>query len=276
MNNIFLINRPTPQNNIFNFINLLNSAVERPQHDILTRSFNDQGGSTHPTDEKVVENLEQIEFTEDQEISCGICLESFKKGDKALLLPCKDNKHYFHLGEDKESCCGILPWLKENNTCPICREVFPEKKDIVENVEEENNDESDSIDNVLDDDSDNNVNNILDDVERFLESIIQRETSDEEEYSEVLSEEEVENNSISEFLGGINEYMQDEEDDDDRVNETAENIANMITNSIMNDFNRRNMINRGPFINIVMNPPRQVYDEDHELQLAIQRSLEER
>ena len=272
MNNIFLINRPNPPNNIINFINLLNSVVERPQNDILTRSFNDQGGATHPTDEKVVENLEQIEFTEDQEISCGICLESFKKGDKALLLPCKDNKHYFHLGEDKESCCGILPWLKENNTCPICREVFPEKKDVVENLEEEENN----------DETDDNINNVLDDVERFLESIIQPENSDEEEYSEVLTEEDVENNSISEFLDGINEYMQEEEDeeeedDDDRVNETAENIANMITNSIMNDFNRRrNIINRGPFINIVMNPPRQVYDEEHELQLAIQRSMEER
>ena len=262
MNNIFLINRPNPPNNIFNFINLLSHVVERPQNDILTRSFNDQGGSTHPTDEKVVENLKQIEFTEDQEISCGICLESFKKGDKALLLPCKDNKHYFHLGEDKESCCGILPWLKENNTCPICREVFPEKKEIEENVEEENN--------------------VLDDVERFLESIIQTENSDEEEeYHDVLTEENVENNNICEFLDSINEYMEDEEEeeeeDDDRINQTAEQIANMLTNSIMNDFNiRRNMINRGPFINIVMNPPRQVYDEEHELQMAIQRSMEER
>ena len=73
--------------------------------------------------------------------------------------------------------------------------------------------------------------------------------------------------------------MEDVEDDGegDRVNETSEHFVNMITNTIMNDFNRRrNMINRGPFINIVMNPPRQVYDEDHELQLAIQRSLEER
>ena len=72
-------------------------------------------------------------------------------------------------------------------------------------------------------------------------------------------------------------HDEEEESDDDRVNETAENIANLITNSIMNDFNRRrNIINRGPFINIVMNPPRQVYDEEHELQLAIQRSMEER
>lgn len=276
MNNMFSINRPNQ--NLLNILNIISHPIliNNPINDILNRSFNDQGGSTHPTDEKVVENLEQIEFTEDQELSCGICLENFKKGDKALLLPCKENKHYFHLGEDEESCCGILPWLKENNTCPICREVFPEKKVVEENVEEENNDETDDI---IDNESDDNIDTVLDDVERFLESIIQTENSDEEEYSEVLTEEEGINNNISEFLDGINEYMHDEEEesDDDRVNETAENIANLITNSIMNDFNRRrNIINRGPFINIVMNPPRQVYDEEHELQLAIQRSMEER
>lgn len=271
MNNMFSIN--IPNQNLLNFLNIgLSHPIisNIPINNILNRSFNDQGGSTHPTDEKVVENLEQIEFTEDQEISCGICLESFKKGDKALLLPCKDNRHYFHLGEDKESCCGILPWLKDNNTCPICREVFPEKKDLEEEIVEETN---------IEETNDDDLDNVLNDVERFLESIIQTETSDEEEYSEVLSEEDIENNNIRDFLDGINGYMQDEEEepDDDRVNETAENIANMITNSIMNDFNRRrNMINRESFINIVMNPPRQVYDEEHELQLAIQRSMEER
>ena len=50
----------------------------------------------------------------------------------------------------------------------------------------------------------------------------------------------------------------------------------MITNSIMNDFNRRtNMINRGPFINIVITQEDKFMIE-HELQLAIQRSMEER
>lgn len=269
MNNIFSINRSNE--NLLNILNIISHPIllNNPVNDILNVSFNEQGGSTHPTDEKVVENLEQIEFSEDQELSCGICLESFKKGDKALLLPCKENKHYFHLGEDKETCEGILPWLKENNTCPICREVFPEKKVVGENVEETNNEINDETDN---------IDNVLDDVERFLESIIQTENSDEEEQSDVLTEEEGINNNISEFLDDINEYMNDDdESDDDRVNETAENIANLITNSIMNDFNRRrNMINRGPFINIVMNPPRQIYDEEHELQLAIQRSMEER
>ena len=45
-----------------------------------------------------------------------------------LELPCKD-KHYFHI--KNEVCDGIYPWLKENNTCPLCRHEFPsDEKEI--------------------------------------------------------------------------------------------------------------------------------------------------
>ena len=51
----------------------------------MNRSLEDQGGTTHPTEKNFVENLKHIVFNEDQkEISCGICLETFKK---ALLTP---------------------------------------------------------------------------------------------------------------------------------------------------------------------------------------------
>lgn len=42
---------------------------------------------------------------------CTICIDDMYKGDEATVLPCK---HWFH-GE-----CVAL-WLKEHNTCPICR-----------------------------------------------------------------------------------------------------------------------------------------------------------
>ena len=263
----FSANQGLTTSNLFSIFNLINRTLPLQNNDILNRSFNDQGGASHPTDEKVIENLKEIEFEEDSEISCGICLESFKKGDKALLLPCKDNKHYFHLGEDKESCEGILPWLKENNTCPICRETFKEKDIISEEVVENNEtQENDSF---------------HDTIEQYLENLMQdenEENSDEENSDE-------ENNNISEFLDELNEYSIDNEndnEDDTRINNSAEDIINLITNSIMNDFNeRRNIINRRPFINIVMNPslmnpPTRIYDEEHELQMAIQRSMEER
>ena len=266
MNNIRItsFNYGNDNRNIFNLFHLLNRTISLQRNDILNVSFNDQGGASHPTDEEVIKNLKQIEFEEDSELSCGICLENFKKGDKALLLPCKDNKHYFHLGEDKETCEGILPWLKENNTCPICRETFKEKETVSEEIIENNQENSNEIN--------------FDRIEQYLENLIQDENDDETEYSE-------ENNNMSEFLNQINEYdtvddndTEDENDtEDDNNDDTAEQIVNLLTNSIMNDFNRRrNIIERGPSINILMNPPTPIYDEEHELQLAIQRSMEER
>ena len=44
---------------------------------------------------------------------CGVCLESFVLGETVLKLPCE---HLFH------SNC-IVPWLRTNNTCLICRGI---------------------------------------------------------------------------------------------------------------------------------------------------------
>ena len=113
---------------IMNILNIINSPIIISNTDnILNRSFQEQEIQKHPTEKKFINSLEKIKFNEDQkEIYCGICLDNFKNGDKAYILPCKDKKHYFHVGENKESCGGILPWLEENNTCPVCRETFPE------------------------------------------------------------------------------------------------------------------------------------------------------
>ena len=46
---------------------------------------------------------------------CTICQVPIKKGDKITRLPCKNEvSHAFH-----KDC--ILPWLRNNNTCPNCR-----------------------------------------------------------------------------------------------------------------------------------------------------------
>ncbi|KAI1107440.1 hypothetical protein F4804DRAFT_160428 [Jackrogersella minutella] len=42
---------------------------------------------------------------------CTICIDDMKVGDEAVVLPCK---HWFH-----EQC--VVLWLKQHNTCPICR-----------------------------------------------------------------------------------------------------------------------------------------------------------
>ena len=43
---------------------------------------------------------------------CSICLEKYVKNDKIMSLECS---HSFH-----DSCIKL--WLKNNNTCPQCRE----------------------------------------------------------------------------------------------------------------------------------------------------------
>ena len=111
-------------------LNLINIPITMNDEltNILQRSFNDTGNTNKPTDNKFIKDLKQHTFDENKEISCGICLETFKKGEKAFVLPCKDSPHYFHIGEKSDDCGGILPWLKENNTCPICREGTPENE----------------------------------------------------------------------------------------------------------------------------------------------------
>ena len=58
---------------------------------ILQRSFNEQGIRNNPMDEKFKESLEQTDITESdskKDISCAICLEKFKEGEKVIKLPC--------------------------------------------------------------------------------------------------------------------------------------------------------------------------------------------
>jgi len=49
-------------------------------------------------------------FDNNQE--CSICLEEYSKNNKIMILNCN---HTFH-----KSCLEL--WIKDNNTCPICRE----------------------------------------------------------------------------------------------------------------------------------------------------------
>lgn len=50
---------------------------------------------------------------------CSICMDNMKEGDTLLRLPC--GKHVFH------ATC-IEGWLKEHNTCPLCRHAMPEQQ----------------------------------------------------------------------------------------------------------------------------------------------------
>ena len=111
------------------------------EDDILQTTFDEQTVKTIPTCNKFVDGLEEMYITQedvDNGLSCSICQDSFKLNDKVIELPCKPQKHYFHIKND--NCDGVLPWLSENNTCPMCRFEFP--KSTEQNNDETNNDET--------------------------------------------------------------------------------------------------------------------------------------
>ena len=69
-----------------------------------------------PTDQAILNELPETQIDDVTKLdpekkNCVICLEDFKNGDKATVLPCI---HLFH------STC-IQNWLKTNNCCPICK-----------------------------------------------------------------------------------------------------------------------------------------------------------
>lgn len=109
------------------------------ENDILQTTFDEQNVKNIPTCNKFVDGLEEMYITEEDVengLSCSICQESFKLNDKVIELPCEPQKHYFHI--KNKNCDGVLPWLSQNNTCPMCRFEFPkstEQNDIIQNIE---------------------------------------------------------------------------------------------------------------------------------------------
>jgi len=111
------------------------------ENDILQTTFDEQSVKSTPSCNKFVDGLEEMYITQedvDNGLSCSICQDSFKLNDKVIELPCKPQKHYFHI--KNINCDGVLPWLSENNTCPMCRFEFP--KSTEENDTEQNDDET--------------------------------------------------------------------------------------------------------------------------------------
>ena len=96
---------------------------------IINETFNDNTNENveKPLNNEFKNNLEEITISNDdlkKDLCCSICLDNFKLNDKIIKLPCKNNPHYFHKG-DNENCDGIFPWFEKNNTCPVCRYEFP-------------------------------------------------------------------------------------------------------------------------------------------------------
>ena len=164
---------------IIHLLNMLNSELN---NNILETSFNDQGEPVaKPCSASFVDKLEKKIITNedvDNNMCCAICQDSFKLGEKVIKLPCKD-PHYFHYESEADICEGILPWLKDNNSCPVCRCEFPEEenKDIpipntnLDEVDQELQ-QSQEVQQNNEENSDNQES--INDVDQMMENLLQR------------------------------------------------------------------------------------------------------
>ncbi|UNI22040.1 RING-type E3 ubiquitin transferase [Purpureocillium takamizusanense] len=77
---------------------------------------NPQSNAAPPASDQALRSLDRRPVDREMlkgetKTECTICIDELKIGDMAVFLPCK---HWFH-----EDC--VVLWLKEHNTCPICR-----------------------------------------------------------------------------------------------------------------------------------------------------------
>ena len=110
------------ENLIRNIINTINDdfnlEIENGDN-LVNQLFEDEVSSNIPTDENFINTLEEITIDQsflDQEHSCAICMDNFQLGETCIKLPCDDQPHYFHSGENQDICSGIKPWLETNNS----------------------------------------------------------------------------------------------------------------------------------------------------------------
>ena len=88
----------------------------------LTLIYNEESNNNNnPTSSSIMKKLKKFQMNnkyykknsngEFELPNCCICISEIKKKEKTVLLPCG---HIYHW-----KCCSI--WLKNNNTCPVCR-----------------------------------------------------------------------------------------------------------------------------------------------------------
>ena len=124
------------------FIQMMLGSLNSPRiinrTNVLDQSFREEENIKKPMCHDFKSKLERITIGQsniEDDLSCSICQERFKLGENAIILPCKEQKHYFH-ADNTEDCSGIMPWFEENNTCPVCRCEYPVQKDT-ESTEEQ-------------------------------------------------------------------------------------------------------------------------------------------
>uniref|UniRef100_A0A7S4DUG3 RING-type domain-containing protein n=1 Tax=Lotharella globosa TaxID=91324 RepID=A0A7S4DUG3_9EUKA len=89
------------------------------------QAMNPQAGRTaKPASEEAVRRMPVRKLVDEKDHllresqKCAVCQEAYCKGDEVIELPCS---HCYH-----KDCA--MPWLKEHNTCPLCRKSVDEPK----------------------------------------------------------------------------------------------------------------------------------------------------
>eukprot|EP01127_Copromyxa_protea_P012027 TRINITY_DN3095_c0_g1_i3.p1 TRINITY_DN3095_c0_g1~~TRINITY_DN3095_c0_g1_i3.p1 ORF type:complete len:126 (-),score=39.76 TRINITY_DN3095_c0_g1_i3:201-578(-) len=88
--------------------------------DIINRLFQQHESHTPAASKEAVDGLPRRPVTlqeQEQKKECTVCQCELKEAEEVLEMPCQ---HLFH-----EEC--ITPWLKMNNSCPVCRFELPKE-----------------------------------------------------------------------------------------------------------------------------------------------------
>jgi len=115
--------------NNFRFINLsdrIRNLFERIDEIRLHLNSGKKGLDKNILDNMEISKIKDIDKLDGDKKKCTICLENYVNGDDSIALPCI---HIFHA-----NCIKI--WLKENNSCPICKnEIKYENEEVNDNEE---------------------------------------------------------------------------------------------------------------------------------------------
>ena len=126
---------PGPGPFTFHHNNANNNFEQQQFEHIVNMLQQNSDVPSKPTSNTVLMRLEIAEVTDEfKDESCSICLSKFEKGEKLTKLTCD---HLFHFNDsknlDKEGNC-LATWLKDHNTCPVCRKELPTEGEITTSV----------------------------------------------------------------------------------------------------------------------------------------------
>ena len=138
------INTPTDsRNNLSNSINNSINGINNVDFNLLNQMMNsmntilvDKSDTNTGVSNEFIDRLERVNVKQlKNDDTCPICTNEYKDDSYPLVveLPC-NSKHRFDL-----EC--IVPWLKINKTCPLCRIDVTIKKELPVLVDSEEEDE---------------------------------------------------------------------------------------------------------------------------------------